>query len=125
MTSTNGAERNEQRCLRCGRKITAAASRAAGMGRTCQARVRDALATAVRPGVKAEQVAKAVELIAQGGVVPPSRPAVFRTVGSAGDVIYLTHAATCTCPAGLRARRCYHSVAVELMTTAATIQRAA
>lgn len=112
-------------CLRCGRKLTAAKSRSDKYGPTCKRRVRQAITTIEVPGFKDEQRAKAVELIEAGGVVPTSRPGVFRTVGSSGDVIYLTHSATCACPAGLRGRStCYHSLAVRLIL-AASVRRAA
>lgn len=108
------------RCRRpgCGRKLTAPASRAAGYGPVCRRRIRDAARAA---DVKREQVAKALELIADGGIVPTSRPGVYRTVGSQGDVIYLTHSSACTCPSGLHRATvsiCYHSVAVRLLLAA-------
>lgn len=110
------------KCLRCGRKLTASAS--LGYGPVCRRRIRQAAAATETPGVKPEQHAKAVELIEQGAIVPTSRPGVFRAVSSDGSVIYLAHSATCTCPAGLRGRTCYHSVAVRLIL-AASIRRAA
>ncbi len=112
------------KCQGCGRTLRAAASVAAGRGPQCRARVRRAAAVIdAKPG----QVTKALELIADGGIVPTSRRGVFRTVGSKGDVIYLTHSNTCTCPSGLRrltACTCYHSVAARLLL-AADARRAA
>jgi hypothetical protein len=112
------------RCRGCGRRLTAPASVAAERGRRCRARLRDAAAVA---GAGAEQVAKALELIADGGIVPTSHAGVFRTVGSKGDVIYLTHSNACTCPSGLHrltASICYHSLAVRIIL-AADMRRAA
>ena len=103
----------------CARRLTSPASISAGYGPVCRRRIREAAAAIVLDGVKAEQHAKAVELIEAGGVVPTSRPGVFRTVGSSGDVI-----GHCSCPAGLRDRLCYHAVAVRLID-AASARRAA
>jgi hypothetical protein len=109
----------------CARRLTSPASISAGYGPVCRRRIREAAAAIVLDGVKAEQHAKAVELIEAGGVVPTSRPGVFRTVGSSGDVIYVTHVkGHCSCPAGLRDRLCYHAVAVRLVA-AASVRRAA
>lgn len=72
---------------------------------------------------KPAQVAKAVELIELGAIVPLNRgrklARVFRTVSSKGDATYLTAATNCTCPAGRNARSCYHELAVRLVTNAA------
>ena len=104
------------RCLRCGRRLRAASSIAASYGRVCRARIRAAaLAQAVKDFTTA-QVDKARELIADGGLVPTKRPGVFRAVSSKGDGSYLAHSAACACPGGLHGRRCYHSLAVRLVT---------
>lgn len=106
------------KCQGCGRTLTAPRSVSAGRGPVCRAKIRKAAATAE---AKPEQIAKALELIADGGIVPTSRRGVFRTAGSSGEVIYLTHSETCTCPSGLRrltARTCYHSLAVHIILTA-------
>lgn len=100
------------------------ASAALGYGPVCRRRIRDTARTAEVSGVKPEQHAKAVELIEAGGIVPTSRPGVFRTVSSDGTVVYLTHSATCTCPGGLHGRVCYHTIAARLII-AAGIRRAA
>lgn len=113
----------QHHCEGCGRVITSARSIAACRGRWCQAKLRRAQAAQLA-AVKPEQHAKAVELIEQRGIVATSRPGVFRTVASKGDAIYLTHSATCTCPAGLHGRLCYHSVAARIIL-AASARRAA
>lgn len=107
------------RCLRpgCGRKLTSAKSVAAGYGPVCRARIRAAaLAEAVK-GFASTQVDKARELIADGGLIPTSRPGVFRAVSSRGDGSYLTHPATCACAAAKRGRAtpCYHSLAAKIV----------
>lgn len=124
---TGTLDKDEQRCLRCGRRLTAKASRSAGMGRTCRARVREAIATIELPEAKPEQHAKAVELIEMGGVVPTSRPGVFAAVSSDGTTFYVVDAAeaTCTCKAAQNGRYCYHLAAATLILAASTIRRAA
>jgi hypothetical protein len=103
-------------CLRCGRVLRSQKSRAAGYGAWCAAKIRAAaLAEAVR-GFTAAQIDKARELITDGGLIPTSRPGVFRAVSSKGDASYLAHSAACSCPGGLRSRSaCYHSLAVRVV----------
>ena len=105
------------RCLRCGRALRAASSVAAGYGRWCRARIRAAQLAEILKGFTAAQVEKARELIADGGLVPTSRPGVFRAVSSDGERAYLAHSATCNCPWGLRgkAKACAHSLAVRIV----------
>lgn len=105
------------RCLRCGRPLRAASSVSAGYGRWCRARIRAAQLAEILKGFTAAQVEKARELIADGGLVPTSRPGVFRAVSSDGERTYLTHSATCGCPWGLRgkAKACAHSLAVRIV----------
>jgi hypothetical protein len=103
-------------CGRCGRTLTSAASIRRGVGRYCQARRREEAATA---DYTPEQVAKAHELLADGGLVESSQHGTFFATASRGDVIYIVTADTCTCPAGQRNNRCYHrcAVAIRLATT--------
>jgi hypothetical protein len=112
--------RFESSCLRCGRKLAAASSVAAGYGRCCAQKIRTAIASAEPTEFTADQHEKAAELITSGGVVPARFPGVFGTVASAGDAYYLTHSAACNCPAGLHGRLCYHMAAVRFI--AATIR---
>lgn len=110
------------KCLRpgCGRTLRAKASVACGYGPVCRARIRAAaLAEAVR-GFAAAQVEKARELIADGGLVPFTRPGIFQAASSKGDgTVYLVSATgACNCPAGLRsgkADRCYHVAAARMV----------
>jgi Family of unknown function (DUF6011) len=109
------------RCLRpgCHRALTAPASIAAGYGPVCRRRIRDAAIAEAVKGFTAEQVEKAQQLIADGGLVPTRHPGVFRAVASDGTSTYLAHAATCNCRAGLRRRNpCYHSLAVRILAAA-------
>jgi len=120
---TNTAE--PTRCLRCHRPLRAKASLAAGYGRGCRARIRAAAVAEAVKGFAAAQIEKARELIADGGLVPTSRPGVFRAVSSKGDGTYLAHPATCSCPAGRRGKAtpCYHSLGARILT--ATSRKAA
>ncbi len=105
------------KCHRCGRKLRAASSIAAGMGRGCRAIVRAAAIAEAAKGYAATQVEKARELIADGGLIRTGRPAVFRAVSRKGDATYLTHSPTCSCAAAKRgtATPCYHSLAAKLV----------
>ena len=107
------------KCLRCGHAIRSAKSVAAGYGPVCRARVRVAAINEAVKGFAAAQVDKARELIADGGLVPTSRPGVFRAVSTSGTDTYLTHSAACNCPAGLRGRQCYHVAAARLAVATA------
>jgi hypothetical protein len=115
-TADGITEAHAARCLRCGRVLLSQTSVARGYGAWCRAKIRAAaLAEALRD-FTAAQVEKARELIADGGLVPTTRPGVFRAAGSKGDTSYLAHSATCLCPGGLRSRSaCYHSLAVRIV----------
>lgn len=100
-------------CQRCGRILRATASIARGYGRTCARRKRQEAAAA---GFKPAQVAKAVELIEQGGIVPLRGKRVFQVVASDGTGRYLTARESCTCKAGLKGRHvCYHRIAATML----------
>ena len=120
MTSTPRTA-EEHCCLSCGRRITSAASIAAGRGSGCRAKLRSAAKAADLSEWTPRQVEPAVELISDGGVVPTARPGVFRTVSTDGSAVYMTSASWCGCAAGLKAKACYHrcAVAIVLATSAA------
>lgn len=102
------------RCARCGRALTSARALRTGYGPTCYTKVRAAAREAAAQH-KAHQVAKATELLEDGGVVPATRTGVYYTVGTEGE-IYKTARTGCTCPAGLRGKyTCYHRIAVEIV----------
>ena len=116
MTSTENTQNAaEARCLRCGRKLTAAKSVADKYGRGCLAKIREAAISEARADFSADQQAKADELIRDGGLVPTNREGVFRSVSSKGDAFYLTHSQACNCYAGLKGRRCYHLLAARIL----------
>jgi len=105
------------KCQGCGRKLTAARSIADGRGRTCARKLRTAAAAASLT-VKPETVAKAVELLADGGLVR-IRPTVFKSASSDGSRVYRTAPQGCTCPAGIRGKYlCYHRVAAAIALAA-------
>ncbi|RSN26514.1 hypothetical protein DMC63_01375 [Streptomyces sp. WAC 05977] len=114
MTSTTATTR----CTRCGWVLRSAASIARGYGRTCGARIAAAAKLAAH---KPAQLEKAIELIADGGLVlrRSGRNRVFEVVASNGVDRYLTAAQACTCKAGLTGRFvCYHRIAAQLVTAA-------
>ena len=112
-TTTEATEAPVVRCARCHRPLTSTKSIAAGQGRTCTKRTRQEAAGA---GIKPATVAKAQELIEQGGIVPLRGRRVFEVVSSDGSATYKTAPQACTCPAGIKGRHvCYHRVAAILL----------
>ena len=119
----NNTTKTTARCARCGRALTSARALRTGYGPRCYTMVR-AAAREVAAQHKAHQVAKAIELIEDGGVVPTTRAGVYYTVGTEGDEVYKTARTGCTCKAGINGRyACYHRIAVEIVE--ATYQPAA
>jgi hypothetical protein len=106
------------RCQSCGRRLTAAASIARGRGRACWAKVRRAATALDRSGFTAQQQAKAIELIEQGGLISTSRSALYVAVSSDGVTNYLVDWAegSCLCPA---TKPCYHLLAAAVIEAAA------
>lgn len=118
----NNTTKTTARCARCGRALTSARALRTGYGPRCYTMVR-AAAREVAAQHKPHQVAKAIELIEDGGVVPTTRTGVYYTVGTEGE-IYKTARTGCTCKAGINGRyACYHRIAVEIVE--ATYQPAA
>lgn len=79
-------------------------------------------ATAARPAVdlaeySARQIDDALELIAEGAIVPLRR-VEFLSVSSDGWDTYHTAGNGCTCPAGRKGTRCYHTAAARLLAAA-------
>lgn len=113
----------QDRCLRCGRRLSAQASISQGYGRTCRARIIAAARVTPLVGFTARQRDKAAELIGDKGIVPTGHRGVWRTVSSSGADFYLTAPEACNCPAGRNGLRCYHSAAATLL--AASLRSAA
>ena len=106
-------------CLRCGRVLRSTKSVAAGYGPTCARHIRKATTTQASAH-KPAAIAKAVELIEQGGILPLRGRRVFTVISSDGTATYKTAPAACTCPAGIRGRHiCYHRVAAQILALAA------
>lgn len=105
-------------CQGCGRKLTATASIARGRGRACWAKVRRAATALDQSGFTAEQQAKAIDLLEQGGLIPTSRPQLYVAVSSDGVTNYLVDWAegSCLCPAR---KPCYHLLAAAVIEAAA------
>lgn len=117
--STDTAAPAPSTCTRCGRKLTSAKSVADTMGRTCKAKVAATSKTAAVATFKPAQVAKAQELIADGGIVAIRGRRVFRVVSTSGDATYLTAPAACNCAAGLKSvHACYHRIAATILAAA-------
>jgi hypothetical protein len=111
MASTT-AQQTSTKCLRCGRTLTSAASIARGYGKGCATRIRHAAAELA--GFKPEQV-DAARLVIEDGAIVPLRGRVFLVVSSDGDAVHRTTATACSCPAGIKNRRCFHRAAVALI----------
>jgi hypothetical protein len=106
-------------CLRCGRKLTSTKSVATGYGPTCTRKVKAAAKAQVIAQHKPHLVAKAAELIEQGGIVPLRARRIFTVISSDGTAAYKTAPQACTCPAGLKGRFvCYHRIAAQIVTAA-------
>ncbi|MFZ3475330.1 DUF6011 domain-containing protein [Streptomyces sp. 4.24] len=104
-------------CLRCGRALHAAHSAAAGYGPTCLRRIKAAARRIADH--KPTLVAKAVDLITLGGLIPLRARRVFQAVASSGTGTYKTAPQACTCPAGLRGQHtCYHRIAAQILLAA-------
>src|SRR5690606_23813012 len=98
----------------CNRPLRSARALRTGYGPTCYTKVRAAAREAATRH-KPHQIAKAIELIEDGGVVPTTRAGVYHTVGTNRE-IYKTARTGCTCPAGLTGRYIsYHRIAAEIV----------
>ncbi|NUR04243.1 MAG: hypothetical protein HOY79_49405 [Streptomyces sp.] len=100
-------------CLRCGRTLRNASPD--GYGPKCRAHIRRAQVDLA--DYKPHQVQSARELIEDGAIVP-LRSVVFITVSADGTETYKTAPNACSCPAGVKGTRCYHSLAARLLLAA-------
>ena len=115
------------KCLRCGRVLRSPKSIAGKYGPVCAAKIRKAATEQALTGFTEDQHAKAVELIADGGIVPTSRPGVYAATSSDGSTYYVVNLADpgCTCAAGQHGRACYHLAAARILQAAAAPTRKA
>lgn len=110
---------HQAHCLRCRRVLRSAKSVAAGYGPTCTRKVKAAAKAEVVSQYKPHQVAKAEELIEQGGLIP-LRGQIYLAVSSDGTQTYKTHRAACSCPAGIKGLHpCKHRIAAHILSLAA------
>jgi hypothetical protein len=122
MASTGNTERVE--CSKCHRPLRSAASRAAGIGPRCAAKV------AAAEGLNATQVDKMEQLILDKAIVATNRKGVYHVVNEAGEVIHRVHVSgNCTCEWGGRrtsasTKTCYHAGAAKLLATPAIRRQA-
>ncbi|MDQ0961985.1 MULTISPECIES: hypothetical protein [unclassified Streptomyces] len=109
------ATSDHTRCLKCRRRLRNPSPD--GLGPKCRRKVRAAARNeTARPQW---QVAKAVELLELGAVVPLRQNRIFLVVSDDGTEVYRTAATgQCNCPAGLRSVRCYHALAAEFAAAA-------
>lgn len=102
------------RCKGCDRPLTAASSRRIGRGRACQAKFVARVAAAAKVEQPA-RLAKAVELIEDGGLVRVGH--LVLAMSSRGDQSYEVSTdgnGACTCLAAQHGRACYHVLAARL-----------
>lgn len=115
---TSASPQEPVRCLKCRRILRNASPD--GLGPKCRRMVRRTARISPPAAYKPCQLAKAMELLEMGGLVPLRTNRVFLVVSDDGEEIYRTAATgQCNCPAGLRATSpCYHSAAAHLLATA-------
>lgn len=115
--NTEATTTEQARCLGCGRPLRSAKSIAAGRGRVCQRKVRQAEQAVDLTDYKAHQVASARELIEDGAIIL-IRGNIFAAISTDGTETHLVHPAACNCKAGLKGSRCYHVLAARLLLAA-------
>ncbi|MDX2813389.1 hypothetical protein PV410_12600 [Streptomyces sp. PA03-5A] len=119
MDGTQNTTTEPTRCRRCNRLLRCPSPD--GYGPKCRTRIRKASRSEVVAPYKPHLVAKAVELLEQGGVLPLRAKRVFEVVSADGSKTYRTAATgQCNCPAGLKTRpyACYHAIAVRIAAVA-------
>lgn len=94
--------------LHCAAHITRAA-RYASLATSATGLIRRAGA-----GFTADQLAKAAELI-EDNAIHPLRAGIWLTVSTDGSRVHRTTAHACTCEAGVKGRRCYHTLAARAL----------
>lgn len=105
----------EVKCGGCRRPLTSPRSRDRGWGPVCWARaLRRAREEAARDFTPA-QIAKALQLLADRGLVLTGRPGVYQAVSGDGERVYQCTGRSCTCEWGSRGGRCYHQAGVVMI----------
>lgn len=122
MTSTD-TKPEVHRCLRCNRPLRSAESRARRYGAGCWSMVRHAERSANLSAWTPSQIDEAELAIADGAVVPSTRPGVFHVVSVDGTEVHRTAEHGCNCAGGLKThqpRPCWHRCAVAIMLATST-----
>jgi len=102
------------KCTRCDRVLKDPKSIERGRGPVCERKYRAAIEEATKQtsdGI----VAKALTLLANGGVVKNAQDSFYTVTSIGGASTYRVDRALCTCPAGQNGRVCYHRLAVNLV----------
>ncbi|GAA2694383.1 hypothetical protein GCM10010400_69940 [Streptomyces aculeolatus] len=103
-------------CLRCRRPLRSPSSVARGYGAHCAAKIRRAAADLA--DYKPHQITSARQLIADAAIIPLRRT-LFLAVSTDGSAVHRTDArGHCSCPAGLRSARCFHTAAARMLLAA-------
>lgn len=102
-------------CLRCGRTLRTTKSQALGYGPTCARHIRNAAVDLT--DYKPHQITSARELIEDAAIIP-LRSVIFIAVSTDGTETYRTAPTACSCPAGVKGSRCYHTLAARLLLAA-------
>ena len=94
-----------EHCIKCGRRLHCAASKARGYGWGCWRIVRAARKLEALAAFTRQQIEDAA-------VIPTAVLGLFWTVSSDGTEVYETTAGNCSCPA---TKACKHNAAVIMM----------
>lgn len=98
------------------RSLTSPRTAGRPYGRWCAARVRAAAVAEVLADLTAAQAEHARQLLDDGGLAAMRRPGIYRAVATSGEESYLVCTSGCACPRGRWSSRCYHQLAVRLVT---------
>lgn len=113
-------DQHTAKCRRCGSHLRSAASITRGYSARCWKLARREAVEAAIADFSPAQQDKAMELIADGGLVPTARPGMYRAVSSDGTAVYLAGADICSCLASQNDRRCYHQASARIADIALT-----
>lgn len=101
------------RCPRCGRVLTSARSIRTGYGKGCWAKVRAARTRL--ENYRDHQLDSATEAV-EDGAVAHLRDGIHLVISTDGTRTHRTTHTHCTCHAGIRSARCWHTAAVAMHT---------
>ncbi|MFE7461696.1 DUF6011 domain-containing protein [Nocardiopsis terrae] len=105
------ANTNTPRCGKCRRPLTSPTSIRRGYGTGCWTKARNTTAAEFKP----HQRESAREAIEDQALVL-LRDDIHLVVGTNGTAIHRTTPNHCSCPAGVRGARCWHLLAVLMVT---------